>query len=484
MKHSYLLIYLAFLAPLLPAQPSQILSETYQSRIFGTIDTMWQNEMMAENVYNEQGDRIFSLRKKWDGKLNNWKVNQTVNHTYYSEDNAHQTVTSEWNDYPLNVQMIWSQYRKSDEKGRLLLFRWKTENKRENYTESSSTRFVYGDHSYPIVQVNFNWDSRSNTYIPYDSIIKMYDPYQKLILSNKYIWNADKSEYDLQSEYQIKYTRDDRGNIVKEIREERNSKGLLVDGQTIESVFDEDGRTLFIQHTLSNNNKSRSSFKYDQWGNQIHRRVEANDNGGQWVLEYEYNAEYKASDQIAYQVHQYEWDTDKEEWKGYYEVNHFYDSENRLSEIHSHNVVKDTKLAGSLFPYDYVAVEKLSYRCDGELLSRVRTLTEGVYPGEYREGREKFTYNWSPLCDMPVPGELDLKIYPNPSPGIIHLESTVFLQENTTIRVYNQTGQKVFQKNAGLGSFQVLDLSTWEPGIYNVEVAGGGKKVYQQFIRQ
>jgi hypothetical protein len=66
----------------------------------------------------------------------------------------------------------------------------------------------------------------------------------------------------------------------------------------------------------------------------------------------------------------------------------------------------------------------------------------------------------------------DFRFYPNPSTGVVNLESTN--DENNTVSVFNQTGQLVEQLQLS-GRSARIDLSNQAKGIYFVQFGDDGK---------
>ena len=70
-------------------------------------------------------------------------------------------------------------------------------------------------------------------------------------------------------------------------------------------------------------------------------------------------------------------------------------------------------------------------------------------------------------------------IYPNPTSGMIHLNVT---ENNSLIDVYDQTGQKVMEKHADIGSF-ALDLSPLKTGYYTIQMKNNSNVFTAKIIK-
>jgi hypothetical protein len=64
-----------------------------------------------------------------------------------------------------------------------------------------------------------------------------------------------------------------------------------------------------------------------------------------------------------------------------------------------------------------------------------------------------------------------LSIFPNPNEGRFQIDCKNKIGENTSIRVYNNLGQLVYQKQIKIESaFLPLDLNSLSKGIYAIEL--------------
>ena len=64
-----------------------------------------------------------------------------------------------------------------------------------------------------------------------------------------------------------------------------------------------------------------------------------------------------------------------------------------------------------------------------------------------------------------------LSIFPNPNEGLFQIDCKNKIGENASVKVYNNLGQLVFQKQIKIeSSFLPLDLSILNKGIYAIEL--------------
>ena len=80
----------------------------------------------------------------------------------------------------------------------------------------------------------------------------------------------------------------------------------------------------------------------------------------------------------------------------------------------------------------------------------------------------------------------DIKIYPNPSQGLISVNLALLSTENTVIEVFNSTGKRIVNKN--LGAIQIsnsqINLSDQAKGVYLIKVTTGQKTITKQIVIQ
>ena len=79
-------------------------------------------------------------------------------------------------------------------------------------------------------------------------------------------------------------------------------------------------------------------------------------------------------------------------------------------------------------------------------------------------------------------GVSELKIFPNPTHGIIHVETT----DNDTlcrIRFFNSIGEVLLDLDGKTPRFDI-DLNGYPSGVYFVEIATGGEKTTWKIIKQ
>jgi len=130
--------------------------------------------------------------------------------------------------------------------------------------------------------------------------------------------------------------------------------------------------------------------------------------------------------------------------------------------------------------YDYFSTATLNVTNTAQSIS--------LNPGEYHIYTSAFI---SGITTQPTPPKnaLDIKIFPNPSPGESAVEITSTTAGDSKIEIFSMTGQLMTSKmirlqpntttTTGLGE---LGLSSSEPGIYLMRVEQGTKLVSQKLI--
>jgi hypothetical protein len=74
-------------------------------------------------------------------------------------------------------------------------------------------------------------------------------------------------------------------------------------------------------------------------------------------------------------------------------------------------------------------------------------------------------------------------IYPNPTAGILTIESLNSYSEKTTIRILNTIGQTVYVTElSDFGSENQIDLSSLKNGVYMIEISSAKKIAVQRII--
>jgi hypothetical protein len=72
----------------------------------------------------------------------------------------------------------------------------------------------------------------------------------------------------------------------------------------------------------------------------------------------------------------------------------------------------------------------------------------------------------------------ELKIYPIPSKGVVHLKFSGDIEKINTIEIHNLSGEKIFTHN---GYIESIDFSDQPKGIYYIVVFYGNKRIIEKF---
>jgi PKD repeat protein len=79
----------------------------------------------------------------------------------------------------------------------------------------------------------------------------------------------------------------------------------------------------------------------------------------------------------------------------------------------------------------------------------------------------------------------DIRIYPNPTNGIVSIQSNYNKSTMTSIKVYNTYGQMLYiEEKVNIGDKQIktLDFSKLEKGLYFIEIQGEGVNMKETII--
>lgn len=118
-----------------------------------------------------------------------------------------------------------------------------------------------------------------------------------------------------------------------------------------------------------------------------------------------------------------------------------------------------------------------SYYCDGAL--RSVTATDAGRPSY----RTWYYYEHPADCDPPVAA--DLLVYPNPTTGLLQLQSEVLGRAPLQIELFDTAGRLLatWQRNER-GGHTSIDLSALSPGVFLLRLQSAGQTVVRRVIRQ
>lgn len=75
-----------------------------------------------------------------------------------------------------------------------------------------------------------------------------------------------------------------------------------------------------------------------------------------------------------------------------------------------------------------------------------------------------------------------LRVYPNPTKGIIRIDMNPDIQV-TQIKIFNLLGQEIFDMNDVPSDFNALDFSTFNSGIYILEISSSEGSIIKRIIK-
>ncbi len=78
---------------------------------------------------------------------------------------------------------------------------------------------------------------------------------------------------------------------------------------------------------------------------------------------------------------------------------------------------------------------------------------------------------------------ISLRIFPNPSNGVLNIEGLNNFSDEATINIYDAQGQRVYTEAATGNEFRsTIDMTSNERGMYSVEVISGNSRSIQQIV--
>jgi hypothetical protein len=81
------------------------------------------------------------------------------------------------------------------------------------------------------------------------------------------------------------------------------------------------------------------------------------------------------------------------------------------------------------------------------------------------------TANFLSTVGIAQTAAVPLSIYPNPTPGILHIESSATQESFERIELYNSNGKQVMQVNPTTNSKQnTLDMNALPTGLYTLRM--------------
>lgn len=82
-----------------------------------------------------------------------------------------------------------------------------------------------------------------------------------------------------------------------------------------------------------------------------------------------------------------------------------------------------------------------------------------------------------------LPLNFSVEVYPNPNSNFINITFNCASEKPTPIKVYNATGQLVFEKESHAKT-EKIDVSQWPDGVYMISVSAENKSsVYKKFVK-
>lgn len=207
-----------------------------------------------------------------------------------------------------------------------------------------------------------------------------------------------------------------------------------------ESEWDEAGHLIRTWTNISDYmDEEEFRFEYDEYNNRVRETYRVDPNGS-----YEEGLRLYSQNTIDYQ----------------YDDGRIQSASLTATYYHLHNGEVDWKIQ-SLKTYDYY--------CDG-VLKAVNDFREDGY----LRGQRRYFYHDGTHCDRRATHELDVKAYPNPTHGLLTIESASLLRADSEVRLFDISGRLVKSLPAHRRiDYQQMDLRDLPAGIYILRLSAG-----------
>jgi hypothetical protein len=105
-------------------------------------------------------------------------------------------------------------------------------------------------------------------------------------------------------------------------------------------------------------------------------------------------------------------------------------------------------------------------------------------PFEYTgNGSQDGVAFWSTLSINDLEQQSTIKLYPNPSNSVLHIQ-TQNINSNGTIEVYNLLGKKVLSQQLNSSETSQINVSNWDDGLYLIKISSENGEDTKRFIKQ
>lgn len=211
-------------------------------------------------------------------------------------------------------------------------------------------------------------------------------------------------------------------------------------------------------HEWRENLEIRTRKEYDHWGNTLYLISEFRDlNDSVWRINFEVEQEWAAEDQLIRLIERSNFIDSLQEWGRYVEAVLKYNEYGDLE--YTHELIREINDKGEAVEKETIFDFEYDYYCDGAIRER-RTFVDGL-PNE----RDRYAYLYP--ADCALDNSRALVFYPNPTSGLICLESQLAETGRANLVVINSMGQKVNEVDIRfLAGIVEVDLSWLPDGIY------------------
>ncbi|OYT17359.1 MAG: hypothetical protein B7C24_03005 [Bacteroidetes bacterium 4572_77] len=316
--------------------------------------------------------------------------------------------------------------------------------------------------------------------------------YENGLLDSAYSANWNNESLSWEYDFRFIYTYDDKAKILLAKTQIRSESNEWVDSYKVDYLYDAQNRMMntlsyaWIAETQLWQESFKQEWTYTTLGKvatDIHYIWEVAK--GQWMPSYKTEYAYHIDGAI------------DEMFYSYYEMDNWFFSE-KYTYVYEEDIFMGT-IAAEFVEGEWFDCEKTDIAYNTDYPS-----SEMLLPYDYWEGAPvdymitqiasfqmemdwvlmEDSYFYYSLVNVDAVEELSsesLKIYPNPSHGIVHI-NLAKLHKDAQLLVYNSLGQLVMQNDISKedSNLKIIDFSSFESGIYLFQLKIQGQEVTQE----
>lgn len=492
---------------------------TYNDQKLGDSETIsaflegnWVYQRKNLYQYDANGNMTEIISYEYNG---DWKAERKTSYSYDQRGNMTEIVISEYNTGWVNVSKEIAEYDGKNRQIRYEGYEWKN----GEWVGLDKEEYAYLPNSeFQILWLIYVWDVDSRQWV-YDNKVEQEFENGNIILQQESFWNPEANEWiggiwrsgELLQNGKTIFTYDDRGREISQIfsKLEGNEWMNKVAMETTWSVLETDEvQSNRKAYTYSSNEAREYNqdliYRYDSFGNKTYA-IEKHKIEGVWQSLYEEIYVYDSAG------------NETESWYWKYENNVKLADIAELTKYENGNIIESLYYGGqNTDEDDWIETAKFHYEYESNVMTRkYRFKFENKqWIADWGEGADwDFTKPSSEIIHFYVPGSnykvlFDynyvgtgtdenfnanittyyyslqtvvginkeknadiLYIYPNPVADWVHINSN----EDVKVNVYSLEGSRLLQTTD-----KEINMSTFTPGIYIIEVNGVKTKVVKK----